>query len=56
MRNWKKKKEKERINKITLSGKSTFAFPFSNKNWTICSYPYWAATKRGVIPSFTFKK
>ena len=42
----KKKKEKERINKRnnqqnnTLSGRSTFGFPFSNKIWTICSCPF----------------
>ena len=40
----------------TLSARSTFGFPFSNKSWTICSYPSSAAIKRGVLPSFTLKK
>ena len=37
------KKEKERINKITLVGRSTFGSPFFNKIWMICSYPLKAA-------------
>ena len=43
-------------NTKTFFARSTFAFPFSNKIWTICSYPCWAAIKRGVLPYFTFKK
>ena len=42
--------------KKTCSARSTFGFPFSNKNRTICSYPFSAATKRGVVPSFWQKK
>ena len=52
----KKEKKKETINKRTLVARSTFGFPFSNKSWTICSCPFWAATQRGVVPSFTLKK
>ena len=54
MRKWKKeKKEKEikltnskyhkKIRRRTLFGRSTFGFPFSNKSWTIFSYPSRAA-------------
>ena len=52
----KKNKEKDTINKITWSARSTLAPPFSNKIWTICSCPSWAAIKRGVTPSFPLKK
>ena len=53
MRNWKRKRKR---NKITSSGRSTFGSPFSNKISTICSYPFSAATQRGVLSSFWFKK
>ena len=58
MRKRKKEKEieKETINKITFIARSTFGFPFSNKSWTICSFPCSAAIKREVTPSFTLKK
>ena len=56
MRNWKKEKEKETINKITSVARSTFGFPFSNKIWTICLCPFWATIKRGILPYFTLKK
>ena len=41
--------------KDTSSAKSTFGLPFSNKIWTICSYPFFTAIKRGVAPYFTLK-
>ena len=53
MRKWKKKKKKKTIKQNnTWSGRSTYAFPFSNKIWTIFSYPSKAAIKRGVVPFF----
>ena len=51
----RKKKEKETIRR-TWVARSTLDFPFSNKTSTMCSFPSWAAIKRGVVPSFTFKK
>ena len=58
-RDWKNKINKFKMitnNTITLFGRSTFAFPFSNKISTTCSCPLQAAIERGVTPSFTLKK
>ena len=51
----KKKKKKQYQQNNTSFARSTFGFPFSNKSWTICSYPLKAAIKRGVAPFFTLK-
>ena len=53
----KKEKEKENNQQIkTWSARSTFGFPSFNKISTICSYPFSATTKRGVLPFFIFNK